>query len=464
MTIKNISDIDRGFANLAGLFAPPDSGELANYALARQRNEDAQRRAELFARAGNAGITPEEMQSLDQQMAVVNGGWGQSRWKYGLDDATTRRGQDMTAATALRGQDVDAETSRANNANTVRGSALADLYGPLSPGQVRPEVPASAAGMIGLPAMPSVAGAPKPLSETEWNAQQNERLRQSGVITDQQFADMIMGKEAPVKVAGPNGPAFMSPGAAVRTGARPAAPEVAPSELANLQNERATIAAASPSDPRLREYDARIGALGRGAAQDAYSVESDKAFAKQNQDVQSTAASAQSRLSTLGYIGRLLDAPNMDTGAGAEGRLQLRKAAQALGIDVGDVGSAEALAAVSNQFALELRNPESGAGMPGALSDSDRRFLQSMVPGLQNTPAGNRQILGFASRVAQRAVDVERLRQEYVRQHGRIDEGFAAAVSNYAAANPLFPEVRDAAPPAAPSSGGSGGFRILKVE
>ena len=98
--------------------------------------------------------------------------------------------------------------------------------------------------------------------------------------------------------------------------------------------------------------------------------------------------------------------------------------------------------------------------MPGALSDRDREFLVSMVPGLLNTPEGNRQILDFTRRIAQRTVDVERMRQDYVRKHGRIDENFIAAVTEFGRSNPLFSE-------AAPTNGASAptdGFKILRIE
>lgn len=73
-----------------------------------------------------------------------------------------------------------------------------------------------------LPDGSRVDGAPKPLSATEWQAQQNERLRQSGAIDDQMLIDIVTGGDTPVQAVGPDGaPRFMSPGAAVRTGARP---------------------------------------------------------------------------------------------------------------------------------------------------------------------------------------------------------------------------------------------------
>ncbi len=95
--------------------------------------------------------------------------------------------------------------------------------------------------------------------------------------------------------------------------------------------------------------------------------------------------------------------------------------------------------------------------MPGAMSDKDREFLQSMVPGLGQNPNGNALIIDYMKRVAQRSVDVERLRQQYVRKNGRLDEGFYTELADYSDANPIFSEsdMKKAAPAVAPAAGGN---------
>ncbi|MDR6671326.1 hypothetical protein [Rhizobium sp. 1399] len=67
----------------------------------------------------------------------------------------------------------------------------------------------------------TILGQPKPLSETEWRAQQNERLRGNGALTDSMLLDTIVGDKAPVQAIGPDGktPVYMAPGQAARTGA-----------------------------------------------------------------------------------------------------------------------------------------------------------------------------------------------------------------------------------------------------
>ena len=65
-------------------------------------------------------------------------------------------------------------------------------------------------------------GVPSRPSETQWRAAQNQRLLDSGQLTDEALLDAILGSQTPVKALDGSGrPVFMSPGAAVREGARP---------------------------------------------------------------------------------------------------------------------------------------------------------------------------------------------------------------------------------------------------
>lgn len=51
--------------------------------------------------------------------------------------------------------------------------------------------------------------------------------------------------------------------------------------------------------------------------------------------------------------------------------------------------------------------------MPGALSDKDREFLESMVPGIEMDPAGRKMIVEARKKLIQRERDVARLAREY---------------------------------------------------
>lgn len=164
-----------------------------------------------------------------------------------------------------------------------------------------------------------------------------------------------------------------------------------------------------------------------------------KFFGDQYVDLQKAGTAATAQNAQLSQLDQLLD--RVYTGAGTETGLTVQKAAKRLGFDidiVGDTGAAEAAGAIANEMALQLRNPAGGAGMPGAMSDQDRGFLQSMVPGLGQTKEGRKLLIDARRRVNQRSVDVSRLAREYRKKNGRIDEGFGDVLDQYSRDNPLF--------------------------
>jgi hypothetical protein len=173
---------------------------------------------------------------------------------------------------------------------------------------------------------------------------------------------------------------------------------------------------------------------------DAYDSAAGKQYAEMGEKISTTAQNSQSALGQLGALRQALTNPNVYQGYGGESILQLKKAAQAVGFPVDGIADSELAGKISKSLALELRNPTGGAGMPGALSDSDRKYLTQMVAGLDNSPQGNGKILDLYQRVHQRNLDVDKLREDYVAQHGRLDSGFNKVVREWAAApeNQLF--------------------------
>lgn len=177
-------------------------------------------------------------------------------------------------------------------------------------------------------------------------------------------------------------------------------------------------------------------------------------FGEEYGNVLKAGTSAQSKLNRYNRLGELL--ADVDTGKFTGAGLEVAKAARSIGFNVSDkVGNLEAAQALSGEIALELRNPSGGAGMPGAMSDADRQFLQNMVPGLQTTPQGRTLMLDTAKRLAQRDIDVARLAREYRRRNGQIDEGFYEELARFSEANPLFSQKNQA--------GGGNGMKIRRV-
>jgi hypothetical protein len=199
----------------------------------------------------------------------------------------------------------------------------------------------------------------------------------------------------------------------------------------------------------------------------AQETEFDKAMGKemaaQYISLQSAAKDATSRLSKMQQIDRLLGDQG---GAGAETGLAIKKAAAAIGVQLDlpeNIGRAEAAQALANELALQLRNPAGGAGMPGAMSDSDRSFLASMTPGLSQTPEGRKMLIEATKRIAKRNQEVARHARDYARKNGgRIDVNFETSLQNAFGNKSLFDDMvpGNAIPvnsPGGPASG-DGGF------
>lgn len=103
-----------------------------------------------------------------------------------------------------------------------------------------------------------------------------------------------------------------------------------------------------------------------------------------------------------------------------------------------DVPFAQAAQSLSREMALQLRNPAGGAGMPGAMSDSDRAYLESMTPGWANDPQAIPLMIDARIAIERRNQEMGRLAREYRQKNGAIDEGFYQQAADFANRNPLF--------------------------
>lgn len=174
-----------------------------------------------------------------------------------------------------------------------------------------------------------------------------------------------------------------------------------------------------------------------------------KATAGRYEAIQAAAGSAIERLQQLDQFEALLSS-GVTTGPGAPTVARISSIADAvLGsgtaerLGLPNAGPAGALQALGNQFALILRNPASGAGLPGAVSDRDLQFLKEAIPGLENSPAGNKLIIEGMRRLAQRQVDLARVSDDYLAEVAAAGEkptpaGFNARIRQFAQENPLF--------------------------
>jgi hypothetical protein len=163
----------------------------------------------------------------------------------------------------------------------------------------------------------------------------------------------------------------------------------------------------------------------------AYDTSRGTAMAGQMNDIQAASTSSFQELTDLDRMETMLTAdsdgdgvPDVYTGAGGELVLGMKRIGEAFGMDFEGVAEGEVIQSLANQMALKLRNPEGGAGMPGALSDKDRVFLTSMVAGLTKSREGNLKIIEARRRMLVRQQEVADLALRYEAEHGRLDDGF----------------------------------------
>jgi hypothetical protein len=198
MPIYNNNALGQSFENIASMFAGPSSSDMANWSLAKERKQKTEQLAQLFANPNDP--------NFDRRNIVV-GNYNPTQSFYA---------QDQNNTTAMRGQDISARTSIANNAADNQRAVVTNMFGTVAQDAMRPALPESVAGMYGLPALPEVQGNRSPLSATQFDAAQKQRLIDSGQLTDDALLAAITGDIPVEQTVGPNGePIFTRRGDAV---------------------------------------------------------------------------------------------------------------------------------------------------------------------------------------------------------------------------------------------------------
>jgi hypothetical protein len=234
---------------------------------------------------------------------------------------------------------------------------------------------------------------------------------------------------------------------------KPTAPK--PPEQSALAKLLAEKAALPPGDPRHSTYDAAIKKSTTtqplvqntvdNRQQDEFGKAVGREMGEQYAGLLKADMNAPATIGKYQRLGSLLGQVN--TGKFKGTTTDIKSAAKAIGIDLGslgindDVAVAQAARALSNQVALELRNPQGGAGMPGALSERDLRFLIESTPGLENDPAAIPTMIEYRTRLAKREQQVAKMARAYRKKNGgKFDEGFFDELQAWSEKNPLFPE------------------------
>ena len=136
---------------------------------------------------------------------------------------------------------------------------------------------------------------------------------------------------------------------------------------------------------------------------------------------------AQSTLADIDAYADLLD--GVDTGKYKTSIQELKRAGSTLGIDMASLGidrdmdRTEAARQLAARFALRMRNPESGFGMPGSLAVAELQWLLNSNPGLEQSPAGRKLMVNFVRNTALAQIELGEYAAD-LQASGKMGVGF----------------------------------------
>lgn len=259
-----------------------------------------------------------------------------------------------------------------------------------------------------------------------------------------------------VTVNTPQGPRMMTKAQAVQMsgGNAPQSPWVGLEPIGEFQGDPAVIAQQinSIKDPADRAAAARafnnqmsgLKTTGKTPGIALESPEQQKTqtviaegLGKAYNSIQESGFSANQKITKFARLGDTLN--GLETGKLSPAGFEIAAYAKSLGFNINDkLPNAEAANALSREIALEMRNPSGGAGMPGAMSDADRNYLESMVAGLGKTPGANKMLVDGFMKLAERDKQVAQMARDYKKRKGNFDDGFYDELREYSESNPLF--------------------------
>lgn len=308
------------------------------------------------------------------------------------------------------------------------------------PGQRPGPTPQAAAQMAPAPAAIAPTGGPVPVPQA---------VAPQPTQTGYGNADVPQALLPALRVMGPQaGANFLAQMAAKNMERGQYVPETRVVEGKTIEGQRDRLSGKwTPLDPTMTKLSVNPS-MSLPPQETAFQQTVGKAYGETFAGLQNSALTAGSKLGKLDRLDNLLS--KTYTGMGGEATQAATKtmkaAADALGIPSDTiterVGAGEAATALAGEMALMLRNPSGGAGMPGAMSDKDREFLQSMIPGIATTQEGRKLILETQRRLIKRETEVAKLARDYKKSNGdRFDDGFFAVLQKWSDEHPLFKDM-----------------------
>jgi len=181
----------------------------------------------------------------------------------------------------------------------------------------------------------------------------------------------------------------------------------------------------------------KAAALVGPKADTVYAEQTAKDVVEQRKSIMSAADAAPNNIAKYQQIGRLL--ADVDGGRLTPTGYDVASYLNSIGVKVNkNLPNVEAARAMANEAALSLRNPSGGAGMPGALSDGDRKFLSGMTPNEAQSAQGRTKIIDTYIALQKRNQQVAEFARKYENKYGRLDNGFFSQLQGWANSNPLF--------------------------
>ena len=196
------------------------------------------------------------------------------------------------------------------------------------------------------------------------------------------------------------------------------------------QDYRAAMRKATTSTPQTQIIMGAEKEEQRGLAQSRV---------KKYETIQAQSASAEQQNNMLASMEQALQDPEAYTGAGGNIVNEAKILAESLGLEVEGTDSEAIIRSTGNKLALQMRSPDSGMGMPGAMSDPDRRFLVASVPGVTKTRGQNMAMISMQRKLNDRKIEIANLQQNYLDTQGTLS-GFERYKKNYVDSHPLFSE------------------------
>lgn len=232
------------------------------------------------------------------------------------------------------------------------------------------------------------------------------------------------------------------------TGSFAGSPEQAQSGIAAIRDpqERANAQAAFEEQARRTPNFAQGGPFQasqstaqatQAAADKEQAVQTVKDVAEQRKGIMNSGFVAPTNIAKYQQIGKLL--ADVDGGKYTPLGTEFASALNGFGIKIDkNLPNKQAAMSLANEAALQLRSPAGGAGMPGAMSDSDRNFLASMTPNISQSAEGRKMVIDSYVAVQQRNAQVADFARKYEKKYGKLDNGFFDQLSAWSTSNPLF--------------------------